>query len=84
MFGALFEVLVHVYIVALGMADLLKTVHVQLPNKRGKIMMFEVWGEDFLSEPSDIFNDERITCVGPAYNLRNFFILDQGKSTSTI
>lgn len=84
MFGALFKVLVHVNIVALGMADLLEAVHVQLPNKRSKIMMFEVRRKHFLSEPSDIFNNERITCSSPANDLLNFSILDRGKSTSTI
>jgi hypothetical protein len=82
--GALFKVLVHVNIVALGMADLLEPVHVQLTDKRSKIMMFEVRGKHFLSEPSDIFNNERITCGSPAHDLLNFSILARGKGTSTI
>lgn len=84
MFWALFEVFVHVYIVSLGMADLLETVHVQLPDERCKIMMFEVGGEYFFCESGDIFDDEGITCCGPADYLFDFFILDHGKGTSTI
>jgi|688.fasta_scaffold83823_3 hypothetical protein len=38
--------------------------------------MFEVRGKHFLGETGDIFNDEWITCSGPANNILNFFILD--------
>jgi hypothetical protein len=47
-------------------------------------MMFEVGGEYFLCKPGDIFDDEGITCSGPADYLFDFFILDHSKSTSTI
>ena len=47
-------------------------------------MMFEVGGEYFLCESGDIFDDEGITCCGPADYLFDFFILDHGRITSTI
>jgi hypothetical protein len=54
--GSCFEVLVHVYILAFGMAYFFEPIHVELSYERSEIFMFEVVGQDFFCELGDIFN----------------------------
>lgn len=66
------------------MSDLLEAVHVQLPDEGCKVMMFKVGGEYFFCESGDVFDDEGITCCGPADYLFDLFILCWDRCTSTI
>lgn len=83
-FGPLFEVIVHVDVVAVRMADLPEAVHVELADKGGKIAMFEVNGEDVFCKFADGVYAEGVTRGCPAYYLGIVSVLLYSINTSII
>lgn len=46
----------------------MKVVHIQLSNKRGKVVVFKIFGEDFFDELVCIFYLELSAVIGPRHN----------------
>lgn len=75
MLGICFEVIVHVDILPFVVADLFKPIHVQLPDKGGKIPMLEVYGKNFLGEASDALDCKGFSGRSPRNYVRVTLIL---------
>lgn len=82
--GSLFEVVVHIHVVAVGMADFPEAVHVELAYKGGKVAMFEVNRENILGEFADRVNAEGIAGGCPTNYLRVVSVLPNSINTSII
>lgn len=52
--------LVMIDILAIRMADLTKSIHIQLSDERGEISMLEIPREDLLGKFADVFDVKRI------------------------
>jgi len=78
------EVVVHVDVIAFGVARLAKAVHIELPNERAKVAMFKISRKDLFSEPTHLLYIEALALSRPPYHLRNLGVLSESKPTSTI
>lgn len=56
------------------LSDFVKIVHVELPDKRGKLFMFEVFGQNLVLEKIFIFDNEAVSIISPLYNMCILFI----------
>lgn len=52
------EMLVHVDVVPIRMADLLEAIHVELPDEGSEVMVLEVGRQRFFCEFRDVFDLE--------------------------
>lgn len=78
------EVLVHVDVVAVGVARLAKAVHVELPNEGAEVAVLKIFGKDLLGKFSHLPYVEALPAAGPPYHIRNLGVLSERKPTSTI
>lgn len=62
----------------------MESIHVELPDKRQEVVVFEVLGEDLSSKARDIFDNERVTFRSPSDNILILRVLNDGMCTSTI
>ncbi len=53
----------------------MKVIEVDLPDKRRVVFMFEVFGEDLLSELPDVFDRKGSFLLSVKYYLLVFFVL---------
>jgi hypothetical protein len=77
-------VLVHVNIVALGVPHLAKSVHVELPDEGGEVLVLEVPRENVLGESGHALDIEGIPSCGPPDHRLYLRILCYTQSTYTI
>jgi len=82
--GARLEILVHVNILTLGVAYLVEAVHVELANEGGEVVVFEVLGQNLLSEPSNALYGEGVPGGSPLDDFRVVPALNQIDATSII
>ena len=78
------KVLIHVDVVPVRVANLFESVHIELPNEGGKIVMLEVTREHLLCEPSDIFDIEGVQSAGPTHYIYDRLVLGNQGFTDTI
>lgn len=81
---ALFEIFIDVDIVSVRVAYLFESVHIELSDEGGKVVMFEVAWQDFFSESWDVFYIEGVSCGSPTHYIDDLLILCDGRCTSTI
>jgi hypothetical protein len=81
---AFLKVLIHVDVVAVGVANLFESVHIELPNEGGKIVMLEVTRQHLLREPRDILDIEGVQCTRPTHHIRDRLVLGKQCFTDTI
>lgn len=65
-------------------SQLVKVVHVQLPDEGGEFAVLEVFREDRRFELLFVFYDEAVPVVRPADYLTDFFVLSNTHRTSRI
>ena len=58
----------------LFVADLVEVVHVELPDKRRELLMFEIFGKNFILKQFLILNDEAISVISPLDNMTILFL----------
>jgi hypothetical protein len=75
------EVLIHVHVLSFLMADFAKTVHVHLTYERGKVFVFEVFGEDFFCKLRNTFDVKGVGRGCPTENWLYSLILCDTKNT---
>ena len=78
------EVLVHVDVVAVGVARLAKAVHVELSNEGAEVAVLKISRKDLFGEFSDLLYVEALAAGGPPYHIGNLGVLSERKPTSTI
>lgn len=66
------------------MAYFIEAIHVKLPNKGGKVAMFEIFGENSVCESVDVFYIEWVFGESPVDIVWTGFILGYRKITSRI
>lgn len=71
-----FKIGVLIYIFPLVFANFAEPIHVQLPNERGEVIMFEVFGQNNICELVDILNSKGISRWCPLYKLLTLWILN--------
>ena len=49
-------------------------VHVELPDKRRELLMFEIFGKNFILKQFLILNDEAISVISPLDNMTVLFL----------
>ena len=49
-------------------------VHVELPDKRRELLMFEIFGKNFILKQFLILNDEAISVISPLDNMTILFL----------
>lgn len=54
---------------------LVEIVHVQLPDERGEVIVFEVLREDLLTEKSSVPDDKSLTIFKPSDDVIDLFII---------
>ena len=81
---AFLKVLIHVDVVAVGVANLFEAVHVELPDEGGKIVMLEVARQHLLREPRDILDIEGVQCTRPTHHIRDRLVLAKQTFTDRI
>lgn len=54
---------------------LVEVVHVQLPDERGEVIVFEVLREDLLPEESGVPDDKALPIFEPSYDVIDLFII---------
>lgn len=64
-----------IYVVAIGMTNLMKVVHVELSYKRAEVAMLKVFGQDFLSEFGHFPDAEGILAASPPDYILELMIL---------
>ena len=82
--GSFFEILMHIHVFTIGMANFSEPVHIKLANKWRKVAMLEVNGQNLLRELGDILDIEAIGCWSPTDRIWDGFILLFMKFTSSI
>lgn len=78
------EMVMHVYVLPVGVASFPEAVHVELPDEGRKVAVLEVLRKDLVGEFGDVFDVKTIAGGGPAYDRLNVRILDRGERTSII
>lgn len=53
-----------------GCLDFVKVVLVELPHKRGKVVVFKVKWQEVFGKFGRIFNNEGVPYRGPSHNVR--------------
>ena len=66
------------------MVALMESVHVELPDKRGIVAMFEVSGQHLVGEASNTVNEEGLALWAPTDDFLQFRVLSAATRTSTI
>ena len=56
-----------------------KTIHIELPHKRGHVIVFEVGGEYVLYKSSSVVYLKACALRVPGNDRKNFFVLDYAK-----
>jgi hypothetical protein len=62
------QVLEHLILIILSLR-FMKIVHIELPHKRGVIVMFEIFRKDFFLQFGLVYHHKRVSLGGPAYNV---------------
>lgn len=68
----------------LGMVALMEAVHVELPNKRGIVAVFEVSGQHLVGEASHAVDEKGLALWAPTDHILQLRVLSAAKRTSTI
>jgi hypothetical protein len=55
--------------------NLVKVIHVELPDERGKLFMFKVFGQNLILEELFIFDNEAIAIICPFNDVVIFLLL---------
>jgi hypothetical protein len=76
-----YEVGVGVDIFAIGVADLLEGVDVELADEGGDVVVLVIGGQHFLGESGNIADEEGIASGGPGYHVGQFFVLSGERGT---
>lgn len=79
-----FKAVILVDVLSIIMAYFPESVHVELPDKRGEVVVLEESGQNSLSKLTDAFNVEGVVGGGPANDLVDRRVLNECKVTSSM
>ena len=68
----------------LSCSNFSETIHVELPDKRQKIIMLEMFRKNLIGQPCNILDDKGIAIRSPLNDIFVLRILDKMRDTSTI
>lgn len=57
-------------------ANFVKIIHIELPDKRGELLMFEIFGKNLILKQFLILNNEAISVISPLDNMIILFFLE--------
>ena len=61
-----------------------ETIHVELPDKRQKIVVLEMFRKNLIGQPCNILNNKSVAIRSPLNDIFVLRILDKMRDTSTI
>ena len=68
----------------LGSSSFSEAIHVELPDKRQKIVVLEMFRKNLIGQPCYILYDKGVAIRSPLNDIFVLRILDRGMDTSTI